>query len=103
MVFLPGEEPGSGSHCPHTMGRAGTREGSGPRLVGPDPDPDHNLDPGLTDTLPPQLTLTRPVHGCSSLRPGYQGGVMTARGTPGAAVQVWGGVLCCPGRLAGRV
>lgn len=51
MAFLLGEEPGSGSHCRHTMGPAGPCEGRGCRLIGPDPDlnPDpsrhHNLDP----------------------------------------------------------
>ena len=75
VVFLPGEEPGSGSHCPHTMGPAGTCQGRDPRLVGPPPDlspapdPRHNLDPD------PPLTLARPVEGCPRLR-GCDGAVV---------------------------
>lgn len=68
-VFLPGEEPGSGSHCPHTMGPVGT-VGQGPRLV--EPDPDLNPDPGPPHTLDPHpcQTLARPREGCSFVRLG---------------------------------
>lgn len=65
MAFLLGEEPGSGSHCHHTMGPAGPCEGRGPRLVGPDPDlnpdpsPHHNLDP---DPLPTHWEAMKGSH-----------------------------------------
>lgn len=77
VVFLWEEEPGSESHCPHTMGLAETHEGKSPRLLRPNPDfscgpnlglhSDLGFDPGPSLTFllqcpwlpPPQLTLAR--------------------------------------------
>lgn len=56
MVFLWEEEPGSESHCPHTMGLAETHKGKSPRLLRPNPD--STVAPTWVFILTLTLTLT---------------------------------------------
>lgn len=95
MAFRPAEEPGSGSHCLHTMGPAGTCECRGPRLVGPDLDPDQPPIVPSTFSRPPQLALARKVDSCAQglEHQGGAGGEQSRRAVVG--------VPCSPGRLTG--